>query len=179
MYIALYDENIKHITNVDNATYDLTQRVYDNDSYTADGVSDVDVNDAKIAVTNDDAGNYKYACFADTVTPDKNKRTIKGADFKTLFDTEILLDYTAEGSFDGRLSAIYKKVAAAVFGGVLALCSSLFPQLYNTTAEVRALAARMLIIMGLFLPLVTSIMSEMGLLTPGVSIISGAIQRSR
>ncbi|MCM1217996.1 MAG: hypothetical protein NC548_26215 [Lachnospiraceae bacterium] len=118
MYIALYDENITHITNVDNATYDLTQRVYDNDSYTADGVCDVDVNDAKIAVTNDDAGNYKYACFADTVTPDKNKRTIKGADFKTLFDTEILLDYTAEGSFDGRLSAIYNKVAAAVFGGV-------------------------------------------------------------
>ena len=103
MYIALYDENIKHITNVDNATYDLTQRVYDNDSYTAEGVCDVDVNDAKIAVTNDDAGNYEYACFADTVTPDKNKRTIKGADFKTLFDTEILLDYTAEGSFDGAL----------------------------------------------------------------------------
>lgn len=118
MYIALYDENITHITNVDNATYDLTTRVYDNDSYTAEGVCDVDVNDAKIAVTNDDAGNYKYACFADTVTPDKNKRTIKGADFKTLFDTEILLDYTAEGSFDSRLSAIYNKVAAAVFGGV-------------------------------------------------------------
>lgn len=118
MYIALYDENIKHITNVDNATYDLTTRVYDNDSYTAEGVCDVDVNDAKIAVTNDDAGNYKYACFADTVTPDKNKRTIKGADFKTLFDTEIMLDYTTEGSFDGRVSAIYNKVAAAVFGDV-------------------------------------------------------------
>ena len=118
MYIALYDENIKHITNVDNATYDLTTRVYDNDSYTGDGVCDVDVNDAKIAVTNDDAGNYKYACFADTVTPDKNKRTIKGLDFKSLFDTEILLDYTREGSFDGRLSAIYNDVASAIFGGV-------------------------------------------------------------
>ena len=117
MYIAIYNENVEHITNVDNATYDLTQRVYDNDSYTADGVSDVDVNDAKVAVTNDDAGNYKYACFADTVTPDKNKRTIKGADFKTILDTEILLDYTAEGSFDGRLSAIFRRVAAAVFDG--------------------------------------------------------------
>ncbi len=49
----------------------------------------------------------------------------------------------------------FATAVAAVFGGTLALCSSLFPQLYNTTAEVRSLAARMLIIMGLFLPLVT------------------------
>ena len=49
----------------------------------------------------------------------------------------------------------FATAVAAVFGGILALCSSLFPQLYNTTAEVRSLAARMLIIMGLFLPLVT------------------------
>ena len=87
MYIALYDENKSHITNVDNATYDLTMRVYDNDSFTAEGVCDVDVNDAKIAVVNDDAGNYRYACFADEVKPDHNKRAIKVLDFKTLWDT--------------------------------------------------------------------------------------------
>ena len=61
MYIAIYDENKNHITNVDNATYDLTTRVYDNDSFTAEGVCDVDINDAKIAVLNDDSGNYEYA----------------------------------------------------------------------------------------------------------------------
>jgi Na+-driven multidrug efflux pump len=49
----------------------------------------------------------------------------------------------------------FATVVALVFGGILALCSSLFPRLYNTTAEVRTLAAQMLIIMGLFLPLVT------------------------
>ena len=54
MYIALYDENRNHITNVDNATYDLTTRVYDNDSFSGEGVCDEDVNDAKIAVVNDD-----------------------------------------------------------------------------------------------------------------------------
>ena len=116
MYIALYDENKSHITNVDNATYDLTMRVYDNDSFTAEGVCDVDVNDAKIAVVNDDAGNYRYACFADEVKPDHNKRAIKGLDFKTLWDTEVLLDYTPSDSFNGRLSAIFEKVRAAVFG---------------------------------------------------------------
>lgn len=115
MYIALYDENRNHITNVDNATYDLTTRVYDNDSFSGEGVCDEDVNNAKIAVVNDDAGNYKYACFADTVTPEYNKRTIKGLDFKTLWDTEILLDYTPQNSFDGKLSAIFEKVRAAVF----------------------------------------------------------------
>lgn len=115
MYIALYDENRNHITNVDNATYDLTTRVYDSDSFSGEGVCAEDVNDAKIAVVNDDAGNYKYACFADTVTPEYNKRTIKGLDFKTLWDTEILLDYTPQNSFDGKLSAIFEKVRAAVF----------------------------------------------------------------
>lgn len=50
MYIALYDENRNHITNVDNATYDLTTRVYDNDSFSGEGVCAEDVNDAKIAV---------------------------------------------------------------------------------------------------------------------------------
>lgn len=117
MYIAIYNENVEHITNVDNATYDLTQRVYDNDTFTAEGVCDVDINDAKIAIVNDDAGNYVYACFADTVTPEYNKRSVKGLDFKSLFDTEILLDFTPEGSFDGRLSAIFRRVAAAVFDG--------------------------------------------------------------
>ena len=115
MYIALYDENKTHITNVDNATYDLTTRVYDNDSFTAEGVCDVDINDAKIAVLCDDAGNYEYACFADEIKPEYNKRNVKGLDFKTLWDTEILLDYTPDGSFDGRLSKIFDKVAALVF----------------------------------------------------------------
>lgn len=117
MYIAIYDENKTHITNVTNATYDLTTRVYDNDSFTAEGITADDINDAKIAVLNDDAGNYEYACFADEIKPDSLKRTIKGLDFKTLWDTEILLDYTAEGSFDGRLSKIFEKIKTLVFDG--------------------------------------------------------------
>lgn len=117
MYIAIYDENKNHIKNVDNVTYDLTTRVYDNDSFTAEGVCDVDINNAKIAVLNDDSGNYEYACFADGITPEYNKRKVKGLDFKTLWDTEILLDYTAEGSFDGKLSAIFTKIKQLVFDG--------------------------------------------------------------
>ncbi len=117
MYVAIYDENKNHIANVINATYDKTARVYDNDAFSAEGVCADDINAAKIAVLNDDMGNYQYACFADEIKPDNNKRTIKGLDFKTLWDTEILLDYTAAGSFDGRLSAIFNKIKDLVFNG--------------------------------------------------------------
>ncbi len=117
MYIALYNENQQHITNVDNTTHDLTTRVYDNDSFSAEGVCAEDINEAKIAVLNTDEGDYKYACFADAITPDADKRTIKGLDFKTLWDTEILLDYTADNSFDGKLSAIFNKIKTLVFNG--------------------------------------------------------------
>jgi hypothetical protein len=97
-------------------TYDLTQRVYDNDSFSAEGVNDEDINNAKIVLLNDSSGKYKYACFADEITPDEQKRKVKGLDFKTLWDTEIMLDFTAEGSFDGRLSRIFEKVKDEVFG---------------------------------------------------------------
>ena len=117
MYIALYNSDREHITNVGNVTYDKTERVYDLDSFSAEGVSSEDINDAKIVVVNDEYGNYRYACFADSVTPNKNKRTVKGLDFKTLWDTEILLDYTAAGSFNGKLSAIFEKVKQLVFDG--------------------------------------------------------------
>ena len=62
-----------------------------------------------------------HICFAgggiQISTAEYNKRTVKGLDFKTLWDTEILLDYTADGSFDGRLSAIFTKVKTQVFDG--------------------------------------------------------------
>lgn len=115
MYIALYDENQKHLTNIDNVSYDATTRVYNNDSFSAEGVSDEDVNNAKILVLNNDIGTYKYACFVNEIKPEYNKRTIKGLDFKSLWDTEVLIDYTAENSFDGKLSAIFEKIKNLVF----------------------------------------------------------------
>lgn len=114
MYIAIYDENKNHIINIDNAVYELTERVYDADSFSTTGKCETDINVAKILVLNDDMGNYMYAAFADSVCPEDNTRTIKGLDFKTLLDTEILIDYTPVGSFDGKLNAIFAKVTALV-----------------------------------------------------------------
>lgn len=115
MYISLYDENRVHIANVDNVSYETTTRVYDNDTFSAEGLSNQDINDAKIAILNDEHGNYKYSCFVDNIKTENKKQTIKGLDFKTLWDTEILLDYTPEGSFNGKLSAIFNKIKSLVF----------------------------------------------------------------
>lgn len=35
MYISVYDENKKHIENINNVTFELTQRVYDFDNFNA------------------------------------------------------------------------------------------------------------------------------------------------
>lgn len=115
MYISLYSDEMKHITNITNVTFELTQRVYDNDNFSADGVCDIDVNEATIMTLNDEYGNYQYGCFVDNITSETRKKTIKGLDFKSLLDTEILLDYTQPDSFDGRLSAIFKKVTDLIF----------------------------------------------------------------
>lgn len=115
MYIAIYDENKTHISNVDNVSYDLTQRVYDPDTFSGDGVCVDDINDATVAVVCDDYGNSEYACLVDNIKADGRKRTIKGLDFKTLWDTEIILDFTADGSFNGKLSALFTTVKQAVF----------------------------------------------------------------
>ena len=115
MYIAIYDERRKHVANLSDVSYDKTVRVYDQDSFSAEGVSEDDLKIGKIAVLCDESGNDRYACFADCITPDGAKQKLKGLDFKTLWDTDILLDFTSEGSFDGRLSEIFRAVKQAVF----------------------------------------------------------------
>lgn len=64
------------------------------------------------------------------------------------------------GELDKARDYAWKLIAFAVmvavgFAVVLVSCAPLFPQLYNTTDQVRALAAQMIRIMGLFLPLIT------------------------
>lgn len=116
MYIALYDEDLSHITNIDGVTYNLQQRVYDLDSFSATGkVTEEDIKNAKVAILNDDLGNYEYGCFVDTVSIVEGTCTIKGLDFKSLWQNEILIDYSQPNSFDARLSKIFEKVESLLF----------------------------------------------------------------
>lgn len=115
MYLAIFDENKKHISNINNVTYELIQRVYDQDNFSAKGVTDIDINNACFLILNDDEGNYEYACFANGITPNDSLREIKGLDFRQLLNTEILLDYTKENSFKAGLYYILKDVCDSVF----------------------------------------------------------------
>lgn len=115
MYIALYDDNMNHITNVDGVIYELTTRVYDKDTFSASGMSNDEIKAAKIAILNDEYGNMEYACLVDNIKIAENKVTIKGLDFKILWENQVLIDYTSPGSFDGRLSIIFNKISSLLF----------------------------------------------------------------
>jgi hypothetical protein len=115
MYVAVYDSSVNHIANIDNAIHQLTTRVYDPNSFTAEGTCPDDINNACLAVLNTETGHSRYACLVDNITPENDLRTVKGLDFKTLWDSEILLDYTAAGSFDGRFKPLMQKVSSQLF----------------------------------------------------------------
>lgn len=48
---------------------------------------------------------------------------------------------------------VFTVAAGTVTGGLMALLSGLFPQLYNTTDEIRVLAASLITISGMFMPI--------------------------
>lgn len=115
MYISIYDENKKHIANINHATYELTQRVYDFDNFNAKGTANIDINNECLLVLNDDNGNYQYSCFTNGIKSDDDLREVKGQDFRQLLNTEILLDYTEENSFSPILFDILEKICEKVF----------------------------------------------------------------
>lgn len=47
----------------------------------------------------------------------------------------------------------FSVLSCIVMGGALAACSSLFPQIYNTTDEIKALAAKFILISAVFMPM--------------------------
>nr|DAK09841.1 MAG TPA: hypothetical protein [Caudoviricetes sp.] len=114
MYISIYDENKKHLDNINDVTYELTERVYDFDNFSAKGISNIGINDVCFIILNDDEGNNQYACFA-KIKKDDDLVEIRGQDFRQLFNTEILLNYTEENSFSPILYDIFEKICNKVF----------------------------------------------------------------
>lgn len=115
MYIAIFNENQTHIANITNITYSLVERVYDSSTFTAEGLCVNSIDGGKIAVLSDDDGIPVFSCFVDTISYNNGKTGIKGRDFISLWDTDVLLDYTAAKSFDGKLGAIFDKVKKILF----------------------------------------------------------------
>lgn len=62
---------------------------------------------------------------------------------------------TAEAKDTAAKLITFAVLVAIVCGALMAVCAPMFPHFYNTTAEVRALAARMLMVMAVCLPLIS------------------------
>ena len=96
MYIEMYDRQLNHIANVRDVKYEYTRRVYDLDTSNFSGVCDVNITDAVIFVLCNEYGDYEYSGFVKNLSQDKKLVKFSGEDFKSIFDTEIALNYTKE-----------------------------------------------------------------------------------
>lgn len=116
MYLAIYDRELNHITNITNAKYELTRRVFDFDTSTFEGMTEVDVSDnGFIFILCEETGKQVYSGFMQNIKQDQNKVVFKGGDFKSIFDTEVVLDYaTTPGNAPLRLWQVFRDVVEAV-----------------------------------------------------------------
>lgn len=119
MYIAIYDKKIRngkrvHITNLSNVSFTLNLRAFDANSLNAEGKTSDDCNDGVIYVICDSQGKNMYSGLIKNVRKDGVKVSFKGDDFRKIFDTEILLDFSQNTNQDFTLSGIFKKVSDLV-----------------------------------------------------------------
>jgi len=96
MYIEVYDKNLNHISNIINVKYNITRRVFDLDTALFEGVCEDDISTGFIYVFCDDVGNYIYSGFMGSINQRNNYVNFKGIDLKSVFDTEITLDFSSK-----------------------------------------------------------------------------------
>lgn len=116
VYLAIYGRDLKHITNITNAKYEITRRVFDFDTSTFEGTADTDVSEnGFIFILCKDTGEQVYSGFMRNIKQDQSRVVFKGLDFKTIFDTEVTLDYaTLPGTAPLQLWQIFRDVVDAV-----------------------------------------------------------------
>lgn len=123
MYISIYSKNKiygkrQHLANLSHITYDMTLRTFDFNTLQADGYTDDDFSNGIVYVINDDNGRHLYSGFCKNAQRDgsisSNKWSFKGDDFRRIFDTEILLDYSQDEVHDFTVSGIFNKVVNLV-----------------------------------------------------------------
>ena len=136
MYIELYNQNIEHISNVDMVTFNLTKRVYGTDTFSAKGIYQGDISTAKVLRLCQDDGTAEYSCFIESMEFTNQEVKITGLDFRHLFKTEALLDFTT--SFDSSLYGVLKKAFDVLFDGE-DTCYNLIPVSYTIPNEFKSI----------------------------------------
>lgn len=108
----------EHLTNISNASYTLNRRAFDFNTLSAEGFTEDFCDTGIIYVICNENGSPKYSGFAKNIkkdgSEDSKKITLKGDDFRKIFDTEILLDFSQDTPQDFTLHGIFKKVSELV-----------------------------------------------------------------
>lgn len=99
MYAEIYNLDGDFITNIKIEKYSVTERVFDFDTSSFEGVSndtltEAQIDDSIFFIFKDDTGNYEYSGFVKNMETDDNYVKFKGDDFKKIYNTMIELDYS-------------------------------------------------------------------------------------
>jgi hypothetical protein len=118
-YIAVYGRDGTHISNIQLSKWNITRKVFDLDVSNFEGSCDDDITTGLLFVMNDKYGNKEYSGFMKSIIQDKETGhvTFKGEDLRSIWDTEVLLDFTdldPAGYNDFEIWQIFTKVSDAV-----------------------------------------------------------------
>lgn len=100
MYAEIYDRSGNHLSNVIIEKWNIQKRVFEFDTSTFEGTCDDDISEGIIFIFKTDTGEEKYSGFVKNITVDGKKVTFKGDDFRTIFNTQVRIDYTQEDYVD-------------------------------------------------------------------------------
>lgn len=121
MYAAVYGSTIvgglrKHIANVIELDFNFAEKTFDFGSASASGICSTDLSEGTIFVINNDSGHQLFAGFLKNtkVKEDTTEISFSGDDFKKVFDTDVMLDFTQSSSPSHTLHDIFQMVCDAV-----------------------------------------------------------------
>ena len=117
MYAAIYgyDKSAgfrEHLGNVLNIEYNVFEKTFDFGYATIKGSIQNDISKSLLYVINSESGRNMFAGFVKNIKPEPNTTIIsfKGDDFRKIFDTSIVLDFTQESLPSHTVKALFNMV---------------------------------------------------------------------
>jgi len=115
MYIAIYGRDLKHITNITDVKYEITERVFELDTSNFSGITNVNISKGLIFVLCNNTGKQVYSGYVKWLKQAGTFVKFSGDDFKKMLNTEVILDYATHlKTSPAVLGALFKDVAEAV-----------------------------------------------------------------
>ncbi|MGE4321057.1 MAG: hypothetical protein AB7E61_06395 [Acholeplasmataceae bacterium] len=101
---------IKHVSG------NLTRMAIEYDEGSFEGILDSQIDDPFIFTLHDDVGSIIYSGFIKNWDYDEQTKKVSfdPVDFRIIFDTQVILDFSHDETFDSALSVIFEKVTSAL-----------------------------------------------------------------